>query len=117
MKFSEIPLVEYIDIEEQCIDLYIHTKDKRMIFVPDVQTDMFIDSFQVVVEHMMFDQKVSFIMMRKDFSHLEYRVSDRQKSKTVKQEIDELYSYLEEDEKDDIDFFLDYHNKEVLKEP
>jgi hypothetical protein len=117
VKFSEIPLVEYIDIEEQCIDLYIHTKDKRMILIPDVQTDMFIDSFQVSVEHMMFDQRVSFVMMREDFSHLEYKVSDRQRLKTVKEEIDDLYSYLEDDESEDIDFFLDYHNTEVLKEP
>jgi hypothetical protein len=110
MKFSEIPLVEYIDIEEQCIDLYIHTKDKRMILVSDVQTDMFIDSFQVSVEHMMFDQRVSFVMMREDFSHLEYKVTDRQ---GLKDKPRRIYR----DTEDDIDFFLDYHNREVLKEP
>jgi len=111
MKFSEIPLVEYIDIEEQRIDLYIHTKDKRMILVSDVQTDMFIDSFQVVVEHMMFDQKVSFVMMREDFSHLEYKVTNRQ---VMGNKIKNIYKDIEEE---DVDFFLDYHNREVLKEP
>jgi len=37
--------------------------------------------------------------------------------KTVKEQIDDLYAYLEEDEEDDIDYFLDYHNREILREP
>jgi hypothetical protein len=112
MKFSEIPLVEYIDIEEQRVDLYIHTKDKRIIFVSDVQTDMFIDSFQVVVEHMMFSHKVSFVMMREDFSHLEYRVSDRQGIEDRPRRI-----YRDTQEADSVDDFIDYHSSEVLREP
>jgi hypothetical protein len=111
MKFSEIPLVEYIDIEEQRIDLYIYTKDKRMILVSDVQTDMFIDSFQVSVEHMMFDQRVSFIMMREDFSHLEYKVTNRQ---VMGNKIKHIYKDIEQDSIDD---FIEFHSYEVLREP
>jgi len=111
MKFSEIPLVEYIDIEEQRIDLYIYTKDKRMILVSDVQTDMFIDSFQVSVEHMMFDQKVSFIMMREDFSHLEYKVINRQ---GIGNKIKHIYKDIEQDSIED---FIEFHSYEVLREP
>lgn len=77
MKWSELPLLDYIDIYEQRIDVYIHTKDKRMILVEDIQTNVYIDEVMLSVEHVWLGQTLNFMMMRDDFSYLEYRVSQR----------------------------------------
>jgi hypothetical protein len=115
MKFTELPLIEYIDIDEQQIDLYIHTKDKRLIVVSDIQTDPYVDSQVVCVDHIWIGQRMSFMMLREDFSHLEYSIKDRNIQKDSRKYFDEVCDYLEDDE--DVDYFLDYQNLEVLKEP
>jgi hypothetical protein len=113
MRFTELPLIEYIDIDEQQIDLYIHTKDKRLILVSDIQTDPFVDIQVVCVDHIWSGIKTSFMMLREDFSHLEYVIKDRHTQKVTKKDFDELYDYLEED----IDDFAEAYGVEPLREP
>lgn len=69
--------IDFIDIEEQYIDVYVYTKDKRIIVVKDMVSDIYIDDYQVSMDHMSLGQRVSFAMLREDFSHLEYIIKDR----------------------------------------
>jgi len=39
MKWTEIPLLEYIDTYEMQCDVYVHTKDQRVIGLRDVQAN------------------------------------------------------------------------------
>jgi hypothetical protein len=113
MRFAELPLIEYIDIDEQQIDLYIHTKDKRIILVSDIQTNPFVDAHVVCVDHIWSGIKMSFMMMREDFSHLEYVIKDRYTQRVTKKDFDDLYDYLEED----IEDFAESYGTEPLREP
>jgi hypothetical protein len=94
MNWSEIPLIDYIDIYEDQVDVYIHTKDQRVIGVKDVQTNGHLDAVGFTVDHMAFGLKFTFFMPREDFSHIEYRYIPRENNKKY---FDDLHSYLDED--------------------
>jgi len=107
VRFTEIPLLEYIDTGEEQCDLYIHTKDKRMLVFKDIQSDPHLDDTGFYVDYMFLSRRMSVFVPREDFSHMEYRYSAR--THIIKKDFDDLYSYLDED--------VDYLPPEVLKEP
>ena len=94
MKWSEIPLLDYIMLSEEQCDVYVHTKDKRIIVVKDVRTNGHLDDNGFYVDHNSFGLRFSFFLPREDFSHIEYRYTPRKK--TTKEDFDELHSFVEE---------------------
>lgn len=83
MKFTHIPILEYINTEQQ-VDIHIHTKDKRMILLSDIQTNPYIDSQIVSIDHCVFGRQISFVLLREDFSHLEYIVKSKKSGEYIK---------------------------------
>jgi len=109
MKWSEIPLIDYIMLSEEQCDVYVHTKDKRIIVVKDVRTNGHLDENGLYVDHNSFGLRFSFFLPREDFSHIEYRYTPREK--TTKADFDELHSFIEEQ-------IEDYkYPEESLREP
>lgn len=76
MSFQEIPLLDYID-EDYDIDLYIHTKDNRVVKLEEIKTNLYIDNYQVSIDHVWFGQTMTFVMLREDFSYMRYMVKSR----------------------------------------
>lgn len=109
MKWTEIPLIDYIVLSEEQCDVYVHTKDQRVIGVRDVRTNGHLDENGFYVDHNAFGLRFSFFLPREDFSHIEYRYTPRKK--TTKDDFDELNSFVEEQ-------FEDYeYPEETLREP
>jgi hypothetical protein len=109
MKPSEISLLDYIELYDEQCDVYIHTKDKRVIKVDDVRSNAHIDDSGLYVDHVSLGLRFTLYIPRDDFSHLEYRYSPR--TDTSKKEFDELNSFVEEQ-------FEDYeYPSESLTEP
>jgi hypothetical protein len=77
MSYVEIPLIEYIEIHEEECNVYVHTKDKRIILLNDVQTNMTIYQGMVSVDHMQMERCVTFVMPAEDFSHIDYFYNQR----------------------------------------
>jgi hypothetical protein len=77
MKWSEIPLIDYIEIYEERCDLYVHTKDKRIIVFKDVQTNAHLNETGLFVDYMSLDRVATGFVPRDDVSHLEYMYSQR----------------------------------------
>ena len=77
MKWSEIPLVDYIEIHEEQCDVYVHTKDKRMIVFKDVCSNGHLDEIGFYVDYMLLDRRMTGFVPREDFSHMEYRYTQR----------------------------------------
>lgn len=115
MNWTEIPLLEYIDTYEMQCDVYVHTKDQRVIGLRDVQTNPHLDSNGLYMEHNAFGLEFSFFLPREDFSHIEYRYVQRERPRDhepiTKKDFDELNSFVEEQ-------FEDYeYPAEALREP
>jgi hypothetical protein len=106
MKSTHIPLLDYIETEEEQCDVYVHTKDKRMLVFKDVQSDAHLDETGFYIDYMFLSRRMSVFVSREDFSHMEYRYSAR--THITKKDFDELYSYLDED--------VDYIPSETLTE-
>lgn len=98
MNYTEFPLIDYINIDEEKTTLYVYTKDKRIIVLHDVCSNMSIDDMGIYVDHMVFGKRMTFMMVREDFSHVEYCVSPREDSK---KDFDLLNSFIEYSMKDD----------------
>lgn len=94
MKWSQIPLVDYIVLSEEQCDVYVHTKDERVIGLQDVRTNAHLDDNGFYVDHLAMGLRFSFFLPREDFSHIEYRYSPRKK--TIKDDFDEMHSFVEE---------------------
>jgi len=107
MKHSQITLIDYIDIEEEQCDLYVHTKDTRMIVFKDIRSNGLLDDTGFYVDYMFLGKRMSAFVPREDFSHVEYWYSTREN--ITKKDFDDLYSYLDED--------VDYLPSETLREP
>lgn len=86
--------LEYIDIEEQYIDVYVYTKDKRVIVIKDLASDIYIDDYQVAMDHWELNTRTSFVMVREDFSHVKYIIKDR--NTATKKDFDDLHSFIED---------------------
>jgi type I restriction-modification system DNA methylase subunit len=112
MNWSEIPLLEHIELlDEQC-DIYVHTKDQRVIGLRDVRTNPYLDNTGFYVDHMAMGLNFSFFLPREDFSHIEYRYSQREGvPRESKTDFDELNSFIEEQ----LEGYDDA--SEVLREP
>jgi len=109
MKWSEIPLAEYIDIYEQQCDVYVHTKDKRIIVFKDVRSNAHLDEIGFYVDYYFLGKPMTAFVPREDFSHMEYRYVPRER--ITKRDFDELNSFVEEQ-------FEDYeYPSELLTEP
>jgi len=106
MKSTHIPLLDYIEIEEEQCDVYVHTKDKRMLVFKDIQSNALLDDTGFYIDYMFLSRRMSVFVSREDFSHMEYRYSPR--THITKKDFDELYSYLDED--------VDYIPSEALTE-
>jgi hypothetical protein len=99
MKWSEIPLVDYIVLSEEQCDVYVHTKDQRVIGLKDVRTNAHLDDNGFYVDHLAMGLRLSFFLPREDFSHIEYRYSPREdvpRERITKNDFDELNSFVEE---------------------
>jgi len=94
MKWSEIPLIDYIMLSEEQCDVYVHTKDQRVIGLKDVRTNAHLDDNGFYVDHLAMGLRFSFFLPREDFSHIEYRYSPRER--TTKEDFDEMHSFVEE---------------------
>ena len=94
MKWSEIPLIEHIDIYEEQCEVYVHTKDQRVIRLRDVQDNGYLDDTGLYLDHLAMGLRFSFFLPREDFSHIEYRYSPRHS--TAKKDFDEMHSFVEE---------------------
>jgi hypothetical protein len=77
MKFTEIPLLDYIDTEEEQCDIHVHTKDKRILVFKDIQSNGHLDENGFYVDYMFFSIRMSVFVPREDFSHVEYRYFPR----------------------------------------
>jgi hypothetical protein len=109
MNFTEIVILDYIDTWEQEAVVYVHTKDKRMSAVHDVVSNPTIDNNAIYIDFMQWGKRMTFVMPREDFSHLEYYYKDRHKPIT-KQDFDELNSFIDEQ-------IEDFTPAETLREP
>ena len=96
VKFTEIPLLDYIDIEEEQCDVYIHTKDKRMIVLKDIQSNGLLNDDGFYIDYMFLSRRMSVFVSREDFSHIEYWYSPR--TTIDKGYFDELHSFVEDHE-------------------
>lgn len=94
MKYTELPLVDYIELLDEKVTVYIHTKDKRMIVLHDVCSNMSLDDMGIYVDHMVLGKRMTCMMPREDFSHVEYYISPREH--ITKKDFDELHSFIEE---------------------
>jgi hypothetical protein len=95
-----IPLVEYINTYEEQCDVYVYTKDKRIIFIEDVRSEGLLDDSGFYVDHWFVSKRASVFVPRDDFSHLEYTY--KQRDKVSKKEFDEMHSFIEEQLGDDL---------------
>lgn len=93
MSFVEIPLAEYINVEEEMLSLYVHTKDKRILAFKDVVSNMTYSDGTLCFSHVLWERVFDVVVLKEDFSHIEYTIDRR---KTAHAEIDELNSFLEE---------------------
>ena len=89
----DLPLIDYIEPLDEKVTIYIHTKDKRMIVLGDVCSNMSLDDMGVYVDHMLFGKRMTCMIPREDFSHVEYYVSPRENSK---KDFDDINSFIEE---------------------
>ena len=109
MKWSEISLIEYIDTYEMQCDVYVHTKDKRMLVFKDVRTNAHLDEVGFYIDYHFLESDMTAFVPREDFSHMEYRYVPRER--ITKRDFDELNSFIEEQ-------FEDYeYPAEALTEP
>jgi len=79
MKFTHIGLADYIDIYEEQCDVYVYTKDKRIIVIEDVRSEGMLDEAGFYVDHWYMGKRTSVFVPRDDFSHLEYIYKQRDK--------------------------------------
>jgi tRNA splicing endonuclease len=100
MKHTEIPLLDYIDIYDEQCDLYVHTKDKRVLVFKDVQSNGHLDETGFSVDYMFLTRRMTVFVSRDDFSHLEYCYSLR--NNITKKDFDELHSFVEDQLWDDL---------------
>jgi hypothetical protein len=94
MKFTTIGLAEYIDIYEEQCDVYVYTKDKRIIVIDDVRSEGLLDDTGFYVDHWFMGKRMSVFVPRDDFSHLEYTY--KQRNTVSKKEFDDMHSFIEE---------------------
>lgn len=90
----EIPLLDYVDTNDEKVMVYIHTKDKRTVAVHDVRSNLIIDKQVVYIDYMHWGRILTCAIPREDFSHIEYYYEDRQR--ITKKDFDELHSFIEE---------------------
>lgn len=95
MNWTEIPLIEHIEVYDTQCSVYIHTKDRRVIVLHDVRSNGYCDDRGVFIDHVSLGLTFTVFISREDFSHVEYRYSPR--SKISKKDFDDLYSYLDEE--------------------
>ena len=79
MKSTIIPLVEHVEVFDEVCDVYVHTKDKRVIVVKDVRSEGLLDDTGFYVDHWFMEKQTSVFVPRGDFSHLEYIYRQRDK--------------------------------------
>jgi hypothetical protein len=99
VKYTSIPLIDYIDIEEEQCDVHIHTKDKRVLVFKDVRSNADITEEGLFLEYSFFGQRMNVFVARDDFSHMEYRYSQREgvpRESITKKDFDDLNSFIEE---------------------
>jgi hypothetical protein len=94
MSFVEIPLAEYINTEEEILSLYVHTVDKRILAFKDVVSNMTYYHDHLSFSHVLWDKVFDVVVLKEDFSHIEYTVERRM---TSQEEIDEINSFLDEE--------------------
>lgn len=94
MNYTELPLIDYIEPLDEKVTIYIYTKDKRIIVLEDVRSNMSLYSDGVHVHHMLFGKRMTFMMPREDFSHVEYYTQPRPHTEKQSQVDDEMtYEY------------------------
>lgn len=111
MNFTEIVILDYINIDDEQVHLFIHTKDQRVLGLRDILSNPVINYNAVYVDHMVFGKRFTFAMAKEDFSHVEYYTEKRPDSR---QEFDDVNSFIDEQ----IEEFRDKEDPpEVLREP
>ena len=94
MSFVEIPLAEYINVEEEMLTLYVYTKDKRILAFKDVVSNMTYSDGVLGFSHVLWEKVFDVVILKEDFSYIEYTVERR---KTAHEDIDELNSFLDDE--------------------
>ena len=111
MNFTEIVILDYIDIYDEQVHLFIHTKDQRVLGLRDIRSNPVINHNVVYVDHMVLGKTFTFALPKEDFSHMEYYTEKRP---DTRKEFDDLNSFIDEQ----IDEFRGKEDPpEVLREP
>lgn len=100
MKSTIISLVEHVEVFDEVCDVYVYTKDKRIIVIKDVRSEGLLDDTGFYVDHWFMGKQTSVFVPRDDFSHLEYIY--KQRDKVSKEEFDKMHSFIEEQLGDDL---------------
>lgn len=77
MNYVEFPIIDYIDNYAEICKVYVYTKDKRIIVLDDIQSNMTIYQGMVSIDHMQVGTRMTFVMSAEDFSHIDYVYSER----------------------------------------
>lgn len=107
MNFTEIVILDYINIDDEQVHLFIHTKDRRVLGLRDVLSNPVINYNAVYIDHMVLGKRFTFAMAKEDFSHVEYYTEKRV---DTRQEMDDINSFVEEQ-------IEDFTPAETLREP
>lgn len=111
MSYEEIILIDHINLEDEQCDVYIHTKDKRVLGLTDVCSNAIISYNVLYVDHYVSDMRFTFALPMSEFSHVEYITKSRAPEKfDYKKEFDDINSFIDEQ----ID---EFNAPEVLREP
>lgn len=100
MRSTTIPLVEYIEVFDEVCDVYVYTKDKRIIVIDDVRSEGLLDDTGFYVDHWFMGKRVAVFVPKEDFSHLKYMYKKR--DGVSKKEFDDMHSFIEEQLGDDL---------------
>ena len=107
MRSTTIPLVEYIEVFDEVCDVYVYTKDKRIIVIDDVRSEGLLDDSGLYVDHWFMGKRMSVFIPRDDFSYLEYGY--RKRKRTTKEDFDDMHSFIEEQFKGDDSYIKGYY--------
>ena len=101
MSYEEIILVDHINLEDEQCDVYIHTKDRRVLGLTDVCSNAIISYNVVYIDHYALGMRFTFALPMSEFSHLEYITKSRTPENVIADDFNSEKVF------DDINSFID----------
>jgi hypothetical protein len=93
MNFTEIVIVDNIDIHDEQVHLFIHTKDQRVLGLRDVVSNPVITYDVLYVDHLVLGKRFTFAIDKDSYSHMEYYVEQRP---DTRKEFDDINSFIDD---------------------